>query len=167
MNHLPIAFSRILEGSGRSKSPGQGSLLEWLRETQGETGVRQACDSGHCGACAVLLDGRAVKSCSVPAAEVQGACVLTMAGMATASRPAVQALFTAFRETGPFQCGYCEPAFFWGAIELLEQNNRPSETQVRDAFAGLLCRCTGYQSIVDAVLLAASRLRGGAARAPA
>jgi aerobic-type carbon monoxide dehydrogenase small subunit (CoxS/CutS family) len=165
MSDHQTAHCCVVNGSDRTGTPGEGSLLDWLRDAQGEIGVRQACDSGHCGACAVSLDGHAVKSCSVPAAEVQGSRVLTMAGLASAARPAAQAVFAAFRDTGAFQCGYCQPGFFWGATELLEQNNRPSEAQVREAFAGLLCRCTGYQSIVDAVLFAASCLCAEESRA--
>jgi len=140
-------------------SSGAETLLEWLRGSAGCTDVRQACDTGHCGACAVLVDGRAVKSCSVLAGEVEGREVLTLAGLESASRPAARAVLDAVATMRPFQCGYCQPAFVIAAIDLLGSEAAPSECAVREAFTGLLCRCTGYQSIVGAVLLATRTLQ--------
>lgn len=138
--------------------PGAETLLEWLRENAGCVDVRQGCDTGHCGTCAVLIDGMPVKSCSMLAIEAHGRDVYTLSGLAQLPCPEVRAVLKATEQMRPFQCGYCVSPFLLAAIELLQETPKPTEVQIRTAFTGLLCRCTGYQSIVDMVLKAARML---------
>lgn len=138
------------------------TALEWLRDEAGCTDVARACETGHCGACVVVLDGRSVKSCSLLAGELEGRQVHSLQGMALAGRAPFAAIERAVRARQPFQCGYCKPAFLMAACDLLESQARPTEKEVREAFAGLLCRCTGYQAIVEAVLLASAPDKGRA-----
>ena len=144
----------------RLEVPAGESLLEWLREATDCVDVRKGCDTGHCGACAVLVDGVPVKSCSVLAQEAGARDVHTLAGLSLLDQPATQAVLAAAEQRQPFQCGYCMPAFMLAAIALLQDTPDPTDAQIRDAFAGLLCRCTGYLPIVDMVGLAARLLRG-------
>jgi carbon-monoxide dehydrogenase small subunit len=130
------------------------SLLEALREELRLTGTKEGCNNGNCGACNVTLDGRLVNSCLVMAAEVQGRSVTTIEGVATAQ--GLHPLQQAFLEGAALQCGVCTPGFIVAAKALLDQNPRPTEPQVRHWLAGNLCRCTGYDKIVRAVLQAAT-----------
>lgn len=132
------------------------SLLDWLREELGTTGTRRGCDSGHCGACAVMLDGAAVKSCSVLVAEAGDAEIVTIEGLAGRIGPSVDRLLGILRSKPVFQCGFCMPAFVFAAVDLFGRVARPDREAVRNAFDGLICRCTGYQAIVDAVMAAAN-----------
>jgi carbon-monoxide dehydrogenase small subunit len=124
-------------------------LLDTLREDLRLTGTKEGCGEGECGACTVLIDGRAVNSCLVPTLQVEGAQVTTVEGLA--SGDAMHAVQQAFLAHGGAQCGICTPGFLVAAAELLERDARPSRLAVREALAGNLCRCTGYQKIVDAV----------------
>jgi len=124
-------------------------LLDTLREDLRLTGTKEGCGEGECGACTVLIDGRAVNSCLVPTLQVEGAQVTTVEGLA--SGDAMHAVQQAFLKHGGAQCGICTPGFLVAAAELLERDARPSRLAVREALAGNLCRCTGYQKIVDAV----------------
>jgi carbon-monoxide dehydrogenase small subunit len=132
--------------------PGQ-SLLEALRDILHLTGAKEGCNNGNCGACSVLLDGRVVDSCCVLAPEVQDRDVLTIEGVA--SPEGLHPLQQAFLEEAALQCGICTPGFIVAAKALLDRNPRPSEHDVRLALAGNLCRCTGYDKIIRAVLKAA------------
>lgn len=134
------------------------SLLNWLRDSQAALDVRAGCDSGHCGSCAVLLDGTAVKACSVWAPEAKGQRLYSLQGLSLLKEPVVQAVVRAEQELQPFQCGYCKPAFMLAAVELLRLQAQPTVAQIKQQFSGLLCRCTGYQSIVAMVLAAANYL---------
>ena len=129
------------------------SLLEVLRETLGLMGAKEGCNNGNCGACNVILDGMLVNSCLVLAVEIQGRNVTTIEGIATPE--GLHPLQQKFIEHAALQCGYCTPGFIVASKALLDQNPDPSEGEVRAWLAGNLCRCTGYDRIVKAVLDAA------------
>lgn len=129
------------------------SLLEVLRDVLLLTGAKEGCNNGNCGACNVLLDGRLVNSCLVLGVEVQGRRVQTIEGLATPER--LHPVQQAFLENAALQCGICTPGFIVAAKALLDQNPKPTEHQVRHFLAGNLCRCTGYDKIVRAVMDAA------------
>jgi carbon-monoxide dehydrogenase small subunit len=128
-------------------------LVHFLRETLGLTGTHVGCDTSNCGACTVHLNGEAVKSCTLLAAQADGSEVTTIEGMG--SEGALHPLQEAFWEHHGLQCGYCTPGMIMAAADLLERNADPTEQQVREALAGNLCRCTGYHNIVKAVQAAA------------
>ena len=127
-------------------------LVHYLREQAGRTGTPVGCDTSNCGACTVLLNGRSVKSCSVLAVQADGAEVTTIQGLA--SNGELHPLQQAFHEEHALQCGYCTPGMIMAAVDLLQENPHPTEEQVRDGLEGNLCRCTGYQNLVHAVLRA-------------
>lgn len=129
------------------------SLLEVLRETLGLMGTKEGCNNGNCGSCNVILDGALVNSCLVLAVEIQGRNVTTIEGIATPD--GLHPLQQKFIEHAALQCGYCTPGFIVASKALLDQNPDPSEYEVREWLAGNLCRCTGYDRIVKAVLDAA------------
>ncbi|RLC71373.1 MAG: (2Fe-2S)-binding protein [Chloroflexi bacterium] len=132
-------------------------LLEVLREDLQLTGTKFGCSSGMCGACTVLLNGKAVKSCLVLALQAQGKEILTVEGLAKNGE--LDPLQKAFIDHGAIQCGYCTPGMLMTAKALLLENPSPSEDQVREALVGNLCRCTGYSKIVEAVLAAAEAIK--------
>jgi carbon-monoxide dehydrogenase small subunit len=132
------------------------SLLEALRDELRLTGTKEGCNNGNCGACNVILDGRLVNSCVVMAAEVQGRSVTTIEGIA-GRQAALHPLQQAFLEDAALQCGICTPGFIVAAKALLDKKSKPSEQEVRHWLAGNLCRCTGYDKIVRAVLDAAGK----------
>jgi carbon-monoxide dehydrogenase small subunit len=134
------------------------TLLDVLRDELDLTGSKEGCASGDCGACSVLLDGRLVCACLVLGAEVQGRSVETIEGMADGTR--LHPLQQKFLDHAALQCGVCTPGFLVAAKALLERNPDPSETEVRYWLAGNLCRCTGYDKIVRAVLDTAAEMRG-------
>lgn len=129
------------------------SLLEVLRETLGLMGTKEGCNNGNCGSCNVILDGVLVNSCLVLAVEIQGRSVITIEGIATPN--GLQPLQQKFIEHAALQCGYCTPGFIVAGKALLDENPNPSEQEVREWLAGNLCRCTGYDRIVRAVMEAA------------
>lgn len=133
------------------------SLLAALRDRLGLTGTKEGCATGDCGACSVLLDGRLVASCLVLAAEAQGRSVTTIEGVAASD--ALHPVQQKFLEHAALQCGICTPGFIVAATALLDRNPDPSEQQVRYWLAGNLCRCTGYDKIVRAVLDAAQEMK--------
>jgi carbon-monoxide dehydrogenase small subunit len=137
-------------------------LADFLRQTLALTGTHLGCEHGVCGACTVLVDGEAVRSCLMLAVQANGCEVVTVEGLAAADGE-LHALQQAFREQHALQCGFCTPGMLMTLAALLREVPRPSEAQVRDALSGNLCRCTGYQPIVAAALLAADRLaaKGG------
>ena len=135
------------------------SLLSVLRDELEMTGTKEGCGTGDCGACSVMVDGRLVCSCLVLAVEAEGKSVETIEGMAHGET--LHPLQTKFLEHAALQCGVCTPGFLVAARALLEKNPDPSETEVRYWLAGNLCRCTGYQKIVEAVLDAATEMRQG------
>ena len=131
------------------------TLLEVLRESFGLTGTKRGCNEGECGACTVLLDGKPVPSCLVLAIEAQGKRIQTVEGLSHDGE--LHPLQQAFIEHGAFQCGFCTPGMLMAAKGLLNENPKPSEQDARRAIAGNLCRCTGYNKIVEAILDAAKR----------
>jgi carbon-monoxide dehydrogenase small subunit len=132
-------------------------LIHFLREQLSLTGPHIGCDTGHCGACTVDLNGRSVKSCMVFAAQANGAEVVTIEGLAAADGT-LHPLQEAFREHHGLQCGYCTPGMITRAYRLLQENPDPSDEEIRFGISGNLCRCTGYQNIVKAVRAAADQL---------
>jgi carbon-monoxide dehydrogenase small subunit len=126
------------------------TLLEFLREDLGLVGAKEACDTGGCGACTVLLDGKPVYSCLVLALDGQGKEVLTIEGLAPDGQ--LHPLQQAFMDQGAVQCGFCTPGMILTAKALLDENPKPTEAEVRAAIAGNICRCTGYVKIVNAIL---------------
>ncbi len=151
-----VTVSFTLNGKARRvTAPPMKRLLDVLREECALTGTKEGCGEGECGACTVLLDGRPVNSCLVPAVHAAGAKVVTVEGLAKNGR--LSTLQKAFVEMGGTQCGMCTPGMLVSAAALLAsvRGRVPSEDEVREALAGTLCRCTGYQKIVDAVRVAA------------
>jgi carbon-monoxide dehydrogenase small subunit len=134
-------------------------LVELLREQLGLTGTHVGCDTSQCGACTVLLDGLAVKACTVLAVQAEGRQVTTIEGLAAPGAP-LHPVQEAFAACHGLQCGFCTPGMVMSACGLLAQNPRPSDDEVADALEGNLCRCTGYVNIVRAVQVAAAQLRG-------
>lgn len=133
------------------------TLLELLREDLSLTGTKHGCELGECGACTVILDGKPVLSCLVLALECEGRSVRTVEGLAIGSE--LNPLQAAYADHGASQCGYCSPGMLMTATALLEAEPSPSRERIREAISGNLCRCTGYQQIVDAIEDAAGRLR--------
>lgn len=142
--------------------PTHFTLLETLRYVLGFTGSKQGCDKGDCGACTVWLDGVPTLSCIAPVWEAAGRDVVTVEGLAgLRSPPGVpHPLQDAFDACGAAQCGFCTPGMLMSGVALLEENPAPTRAEIKEALSGNLCRCTGYTKILDAVELAAARLRG-------
>jgi carbon-monoxide dehydrogenase small subunit len=126
------------------------TLADMLRKELGLTGTKKGCDAGDCGTCTVILDGKPVNSCLVLALQANGRDVLTIEGMATDE--GLHPIQKAFVEKGAIQCGFCSPGMILSAKALLDGNPKPTELEVRTAISGNLCRCTGYQKIVEAIL---------------
>ena len=133
-------------------------LVHYLRDRLGRTGTPVGCDTSNCGACTVHLDGKAVKSCTVLAVQADGTEVTTIQGLA--GNGEWHPVQKAFHERHALQCGYCTPGMIMAAVDLLKDNPTPSEDEVREGLEGNLCRCTGYQNIVDAVLQASGQKQG-------
>jgi carbon-monoxide dehydrogenase small subunit len=140
------------------------TLADMLRDDLGLTGTHLGCEHGVCGACTVLVDGLAVRSCLLFAAQVAGADVVTVEGLAP-TPDGMSAVQRAFHEEHGLQCGFCTPGFVVSVTALLTDNPDPTEDEIRDGLSGNLCRCTGYQGIVRAVRRAAAELRAEEARA--
>jgi carbon-monoxide dehydrogenase small subunit len=134
-------------------------LVDVLRYELGLTGTKKGCDSGDCGACTVLLDGKPVNSCLVLAVEVEGARVTTIEGMRRGAD--LHPIQEAFVEYGAVQCGFCTPGMILSSVALLAENPNPSHEEIKQALSGNLCRCTGYTKIFRAVVKAAKALRAG------
>jgi aerobic carbon-monoxide dehydrogenase small subunit len=140
--------------------PPYKTLLEVLREDLGLTGTKHGCELGECSTCGVLVDGKPYLSCLAMPLDLEGREIITVEGMATGSQP--HPLQVAFAELGAAQCGYCTPAMLLTAMALLDKDPNPSRDAIKEALSGVLCRCTGYLKIFEAVELAASRgKRGG------
>jgi carbon-monoxide dehydrogenase small subunit len=138
--------------------PAHKTLLEVLREDLGLTGTKHGCELGECGTCTILVDDEPVLSCLALPIECQGREITTVEGMADGSR--LHPLQRAFAELGAAQCGYCTPGILLTAKALLAESSAPTRDEIRHALAGNLCRCTGYTKILDAVELAALRMKG-------
>jgi aerobic carbon-monoxide dehydrogenase small subunit len=140
-------------------------LVHYLREVAGLTGTHVGCDTSQCGACTVIVDGRAVKSCSVFAVQADGRSVTTIEGLADGGT--LHPVQEAFWNQHGLQCGYCTPGFIMAAAYLLGQNPSPSDDDIRKGLEGNICRCTGYENILKAVKQAGERMAAGRAAAPA
>jgi carbon-monoxide dehydrogenase small subunit len=152
-----VRVTLTVNGSEQSADdvwPGE-SLLYLLRERLGLPGAKNACEQGECGSCTVYLDAEPVCSCLVAAGQAQGRDVVTVEGLAPAG--GLHPVQEAFVEAGAVQCGFCTPGLVVAAHDLLARTERPSDLEIREALAGNLCRCTGYEKILDAVRLAAER----------
>lgn len=134
------------------------TLADFIRHECGLTGTHLGCEHGVCGACTVILDGHTVRSCLMLAVQANGTSVTTVEGLAGA-HDVLHPVQEAFRDNHGLQCGFCTPGMLMTAVELLEENVDPTEADIRERLSGNLCRCTGYQFIIDSVLDAARRLR--------
>ncbi len=139
-------------------------LVHYLRDVAGLTGTHVGCETSLCGACTVLLDGRALKSCTMLAVQAEGASVTTIEGL-TAADGVLHPLQEGFWEEHGLQCGYCTPGMIMASVDLLKRKPNPSEAEIRHAIEGNLCRCTGYQHIVTAIRNAAARTAAAAGKA--
>ena len=142
---------------GRDEVEARLLLVHYLRESLGLTGTNVGCDTSQCGSCTVLMDGKAVKSCTVLTVQADGAKITTIEGLAENGK--LHPLQEAFWEKHGLQCGYCTPGMILTAANLLERNPKPSNTEIRQGLEGNLCRCTGYQNIVAAVREGAARMK--------
>ena len=156
---MPIANERVrvtVNGTVYERNVEPRLLLsDFLRHELGLTGTHVGCEHGVCGMCTILLNGRTARSCLAFAVQADGCQIRTVEGLGTAD--ALHAIQEAFWEKHGLQCGYCTPAMLVAAVELIEANPNPTREEIREAVGGILCRCTGYQTIVEAVELAARR----------
>ncbi len=156
-----VAISVTVNGTRHDRSVEPRLLLsDFLRQDLGLTGTHVGCEHGVCGACTVLLDGEAVRSCLMLAAQADGHDLMTVEGLAPAAGE-LHPLQAAFHEAHGLQCGFCTPGFLMTLVPFLREHPDPTEPEIREALSGNLCRCTGYQGIVDAAALAARRAREG------
>lgn len=139
------------------EAPGVKRLLDVLRDDFKLTGVKEGCGQGECGACAVIIDGKLINSCCVPAANVIGSKVTTIEGLRDTRE--FELLDQCFKEAGAVQCGFCIPAMIMASYALLNENSTPTEDDIRRGISGNICRCTGYNMIIDAIKLASERGR--------
>jgi carbon-monoxide dehydrogenase small subunit len=133
-------------------------LVQYLRESLGLTGTHVGCDTSQCGACVVHMNGESLKSCTILAAQAEGADVTTIEGLADGDT--LHPMQEAFRENHGLQCGFCTPGMVMSALDLVQKNPNPTEKEVREWLEGNLCRCTGYHNIVKSILAGAEALRG-------
>ena len=142
----------------RDMIPEDLTLLKYIRDYLGLTGTKCACNSAECGSCTVIVDGRAVYSCSMLAMQAYGRQVTTIEGLEQDG--VLDPIQSAYIEAGAVHCGFCTPGFIMSTKALLDRNHHPSDLEIKEALAGNLCRCTGYVQILDAVKLAAKKLYG-------
>jgi carbon-monoxide dehydrogenase small subunit len=163
VTEMPIANERVrvtVNGVTYERSVEPRLLLsDFLRHELGLTGTHVGCEHGVCGMCTILLDGCTARSCLAFAVQVDGCQIRTVEGLGTVD--SLAGIQEAFWEKHGLQCGYCTPAMLMAAVELIEANPNPSRDEIRDAIGGILCRCTGYQNIVEAVELAVKRAQEG------
>ncbi|SHK74737.1 carbon-monoxide dehydrogenase small subunit [Roseovarius marisflavi] len=153
---MPQVNMTVNGKSASGQIEGRTLLVEFLRETLGLTGTHVGCDTSQCGACVVHVDGKAVKACTMFAAEAEGAEVLTIESMA-APDGTLNTIQQAFQDHHGLQCGFCTPGMVMSAAALLKDNPKPTEAEVRDYLEGNICRCTGYHNIVKAILAASGQ----------
>jgi carbon-monoxide dehydrogenase small subunit len=158
--HALVDVSLTVNGTRYEQAVEPRMLLsDFLRHVLGLTGTHVGCEHGVCGACSVLLDGESVRSCLMFAIQAQGHEITTVEGLGTIDE--LHPVQEAFREAHGLQCGFCTPGILTTVVPFLEENPNPTEHEIREALSGNLCRCTGYQHIVDAVQLAAEKAREG------
>lgn len=156
---MSIKIKMSLNGTDVSAEVEDRTLLvQFIREHQGLTGTHVGCDTTQCGACTIHMDGRAVKSCTVLAAQADGASVTTIEGLADGDT--LHPMQEAFRTHHALQCGFCTPGMVMSAIALVQENPNPTPDEIRHGLDGNLCRCTGYHNIVEAITAAAKTMRG-------
>ena len=154
MMNKPISISLTVNGERQNLTvESHETLLDVLRNRLELTGTKKCCGEGECGACTIILDGRAVNSCIILAAETDGSEVLTIEGLSKDGKPGV--LQRSFLEAGAVQCGFCTPGMIMAAYYLLKNNPDPTEAEIKEGLSGNLCRCTGYEKIIEAVRMAA------------
>src|SRR6059036_2307435 len=159
------AITVTVNGTKRTKDIEPSQLLvELLRDTLGLTGTHVGCDTSQCGACTVLVDGRATKSCTILAVQTDGAEVVTVEGLAKNGE--LHPVQRAFASEHALQCGFCTPGLMITAVDFLERNASPSDAEIRHAIEGNLCRCTGYHNIVSAIRSASAEMRETAGARP-
>ncbi|KAA1058992.1 2Fe-2S iron-sulfur cluster binding domain-containing protein [Azospirillum brasilense] len=164
---MPCTVSMTVNGKAVSREVEERTLLvTFLRDQLGLTGTHVGCDTSQCGACVVHIDGRSVKSCTMLAAQADGAAVTTIEGLAAADGT-LHPMQAAFREHHGLQCGFCTPGMVMSAVDLVTTNPSPSEHEVREGLEGNICRCTGYHNIVKAVMAGAEAMQGGTMKAAA
>jgi len=150
-----------LKVNGKSHSAAlepSSSLLDFLRDTLGYKGVKLCCNTGECGACTIIFNGKPINSCVTLAADADGAQIITIEGLADGDK--LHPVQQAFIDTGAVQCGYCTPGFIMSVKALLDRSQQPTPEEIEEAVSGNICRCTGYAKIVDAIQIAAERLEG-------
>ncbi len=156
----PVTVRLTVNGAPREgRCEPRKLLVDFLREDLGLTGTHVGCEHGVCGACTILLNGEAARSCLMLAVQADGAEILTVEGLARDGR--LHPLQEAFREHHGLQCGFCTPGMLMAALDLLRVRPRPTEAEIREGLSAVLCRCTGYQGIIEAVKAAAPVLAGG------
>jgi aerobic carbon-monoxide dehydrogenase small subunit len=151
MTEIALSVNGIAK---RAAAPPEALLSTFLRETLGLTGTHVGCDTSQCGACTVIVDGRSIKSCTMLAVEAEGASITTIEGLAKADGT-LHPVQAAFRAHHALQCGFCTPGMVMASVALLARTPDPTDAEVRHGLEGNLCRCTGYQNIVEAVLASA------------
>lgn len=140
----------ILNGEAcHTEIPEDATLLKVLRDILHLTGTKEGCGEGDCGACTVLVDGRSVNSCLLPAVQAEGCQVMTIEGVE--AHPELARIQKAFVDYGAVQCGFCSPGMIMSTVALLQKNSKPAEEEIRRGLSGNICRCTGYQAMVDAI----------------
>lgn len=140
----------ILNGEAcHTEIPEDATLLKVLRDILHLTGTKEGCGEGDCGACTVLVDGRSVNSCLFPAVQAEGCQVMTIEGVE--ANPELARIQKAFVDYGAVQCGFCSPGMIMSTVALLQKNPKPTEEEIRRGLSGNICRCTGYQTMVDAI----------------
>lgn len=156
-----IEITVTVNGKKRNVSVDSGArLLDVIREDLHLSGTKEGCGIGECGACTVIMNGKTVTSCLVPAAQADGADILTIEGLESLQE-GLHPLQEAFIEAGAVQCGFCTPGMILSAYYLLQSVNNPSVQEIKTALSGNLCRCTGYKQIIDAVQLASRKMNKG------
>ncbi len=156
---MPVTVSMTVNGKVATAEVEPRTLLvQYLRENLGLTGTHVGCDTSQCGACVVHVDGVSVKSCTILAAQAEGAEITTIEGLATNGE--LHPMQEAFRENHGLQCGFCTPGMIMSAVDLVKNNAKPSEEDVREWLEGNICRCTGYHNIVKSIRAGAQAMKG-------
>ncbi len=154
---MPVTVSMTVNGKATTAEVEPRVLLvQYLRENLGLTGTHVGCDTSQCGACVVHVDGQSVKSCTMLAAQAEGAEVTTIEGLA--ANGDLHPMQEAFHENHGLQCGFCTPGMIMSALDLVNNNAKPSETEIRDWLEGNICRCTGYHNIVKSIRAGAAKM---------